>query len=188
MLKDTHPDALVDTLARQAEERARNLYLSHRYLCAEAVLVTIDQSLEGGLGPDRASALAAPFSMAMGESGCVCGALSGSVLACGLFVGGDNDFGGPRAAREASRTLHDEFKADHGATCCRALSRKVRDNPKEHFRQCATLTGKASARALRLVLALRPELIHTADEEYLRRRDTKTATLLHRLRRMIKAF
>lgn len=184
MLKDTHTDAQADALIRQVEERARNLYLSKRHLCADAVLVTIDQSLGGGLGQDRASALAAPFSMAMGESGCVCGALTGSVMACGLFVGEGAGFGGPRRARKAARDLHDRFKAVHGATCCRALSRKVRHDPAEHFRQCADITGLAAARTARLILSLRPELLHAANEDFLARRDTRAGALMHALRRL----
>lgn len=77
----------TEALIAQIKKRARNLYLTRQLLCAEAVLVTLNKALNGGLSDAQAIALAAPFSMALGESGCICGALSGAIMACGIFVG-----------------------------------------------------------------------------------------------------
>lgn len=79
--------AQTEVVVAQIRKHAHNLYLNRQMLCAEAVMVTLNQDLNGGLSESQAIAMAAPFSIAMGESGCLCGALSGAVMACGLFIG-----------------------------------------------------------------------------------------------------
>ena len=82
-------DPQAEALIAQIKNRAENLYQTRQLLCAEAVVVTLNKVLNGGLSDAQAVAVAAPFSIAMGDSGCICGALSGAVLACGLLVGND---------------------------------------------------------------------------------------------------
>lgn len=145
-------------LVGRISDLARGLYLSRRMLCAEAVVVALNRELDGGLSEDQALALGAPFCVAMGDSGCICGALSGAVLASGLFLGEDDPSSRRRRMRLGGRRLHDEFKTAHGATCCRVLSRKVKDDRKAHFNQCADFTAEAAASAARLILEKRPDL------------------------------
>ncbi|MBC8177045.1 MAG: hypothetical protein H8E19_06525 [Deltaproteobacteria bacterium] len=59
----------TEALIAQIKNRARNLYLTRQLLCAEAVLVTLNQGLDGGLSDAQAIAMAAPFSIALGGSG-----------------------------------------------------------------------------------------------------------------------
>ncbi|MEE4240792.1 MAG: C-GCAxxG-C-C family protein, partial [Desulfopila sp.] len=128
----------AEELIAEIKKRAENLYLSRQLLCAESVVVTLNTALDGGLSDDQAIAVAAPFSAAMGDSGCVCGALSGAVLACGLFVGNNQPHRNRKAMRHSARQLHDTFRAANGATCCRVLSGKSRcDSQRSRFRQCA---------------------------------------------------
>ena len=79
--------AQTEALIVLLKERARNLYLTRQLLCAEAVLVTLNQGLSGGLSDAQAIAMAAPFSIALGESGCLCGALSGAIHGVGKIPG-----------------------------------------------------------------------------------------------------
>jgi C_GCAxxG_C_C family probable redox protein len=116
--------------------------------------------------------MAAPFCVALGESGCLCGALSGAVLASGLLLGQDHAYRRRRHMRRSARQLHDAFKAANGATCCRALTRKVKDDPQAHFRHCADLTAQAAEMAARLVLTKRPELVARADQAFLNGRQS----------------
>ena len=146
----------------RVSDLAREFYVSRRMLCAEAVVAALNQELGGGLSEDQALSLGAPFCVAMGDSGCVCGALSGAVLASGLFLGEDDPRSKRRRMRAGARRLHDEFKAAHGATCCRVLSRKVKGDSRAHFAQCAEFTAQAAASAARLILEKRPELARSA--------------------------
>ena len=88
-------DPQAEALIAQIKKRAENLYQTRQLLCTEAVVVTLNKALNGGLSDAQAVAVAAPFSIALGDSGCICGALSGAVLACGLFVGKDQLFSFP---------------------------------------------------------------------------------------------
>ena len=79
----------ADKLVAQIRGRALNMYQTRQLLCAEAVLVALNHGFGGGLSDDQAVALAAPFCVALGDSGCLCGALSGAVMGSGLFLGQD---------------------------------------------------------------------------------------------------
>ena len=173
--------AQTEALVIQVKERARHLYESRQFLCTEAVVVAMNQDLGGGLTEDQALAVAAPFSFALGGSGCFCGALSGAVLASGLLLGKDRPYGHRKEMRETARQLHDVFKSSHGATCCRVLSRKVRQNKKAHFQQCAGLTAEATEQAVRLVLKKRPELISIAGSGSLEKQPSQMGCLILRL-------
>ena len=72
-------DPKTEAFIAQIKKRAENLYLTRQMLCAEAVVVTLNKALNSGLSDAQAVAVAAPFSIAMGDSGCICGALSGAV-------------------------------------------------------------------------------------------------------------
>ncbi|THB77077.1 MAG: C_GCAxxG_C_C family protein [Desulfobacteraceae bacterium] len=144
------------------KKRSVKLYESRRYLCSEAVLFTLNHAFDGGLSHDQVIAMAAPFSMAMGESGCLCGALSGAVLGTGLILGQKRSGRQRRILRQHAAELHNRFKLAHGATCCRVLTKKVRQDKRAHFRHCASLTGEAAEMAARLILQARPELVQSA--------------------------
>lgn len=154
------PDA--EAVIAQIRECARSLYLNRRMLCTEAVVAALNNALKGGLSEVQAISMAAPFSIAMGESGCICGALSGAVMAAGLFLGNDRPFRHRQQMREGARQLHDTFKEANGATCCRILSRNVKHDRRAHFHQCADLTAGAAEMAARLILRRRPELADRA--------------------------
>ena len=171
----------IEALIQDLKERSRDLYLSRRLLCSEAVLVTLNNGLNGGLSEDQAVAIAAPFAIAMGDSGCICGALSGAVVACGLFLGSNGAYSNRWAMRECARYLHDEFKKVNGATCCRVLSRNVKDDKKAHFLQCADLTTEATGMAARLILEKRPDLLLQADKAFLAKQQPVIGNTLFRL-------
>ena len=162
-------------------ERARNLYETRQLLCTEAVVSALNHGLKGGLTDAQATALAAPFSVALGESGCLCGALSGAVLASGLLLGRDRPYLHRKEMRDTSRQLHDAFKAANGTTCCRVLSKKVRNDKKAHFQQCADFTAQAAEMAARMVLEKRPELIGQVNDEFLVKRQSALGGVFLRL-------
>ncbi|MBU0544075.1 MAG: C-GCAxxG-C-C family protein [Proteobacteria bacterium] len=150
-------------------------------LCTEAVVVTLNNSLGGGLTDAQAVAMAAPFCMGLGESGCLCGALSGAVMATGLFLGKDSPYRNRSDMRDSARQLHDAFKTSNGATCCRVLTKKVKHDKKDHLRQCANLTAEAAEMAARLILQKRPELIDSLNKGFIVKRETRIGGALLRL-------
>jgi C_GCAxxG_C_C family probable redox protein len=163
----------ADALVAGIRERARNLYLTRQLLCTEAVMAALNKGLGGGLTDDQAVAVAAPFCAALGDSGCLCGALTGAVMAAGLFLGTEQAHRRRREMRQSANQLHDAFKAANGATCCRVLTARVKHDKKAHFDHCAELTAEAAAMAARLILEKRPDLAARADRQFLARRESK---------------
>jgi len=177
----------TEAVISQIRERARNLFETRQMLCTEAVVVTLNNSLDGGLTEAQAVALSAPFCMGLGDSGCMCGALSGAVMAAGLFLGKDQPYRNRSDMRDSARQLHDAFKASNGATCCRVLSKKVKHNTKDHLRQCADLTAESAEMAARLILQKRPELIDRLNNRFIVNRQSGIGGALLRLYRYWKA-
>lgn len=174
-------DPQTETLIADITDRARNLYLTRQMLCTEAVVASLNQGLDGGLTEIQAAAMAAPFCLAIGDSGCLCGALSGAVMATGLLLGKNGAYRHRRAMRNSARQLHDAFKTANGATCCRVLSKAVKGDKKAHFQQCADLTAQAAGMAARLVIENRPELVAQADNGFLAKRQSVVGAMLIRL-------
>jgi C_GCAxxG_C_C family probable redox protein len=148
--------------------QARGLFLKEKLLCTEAVFTALNQTLRGGLEPLMALRLASGFTDGLAGSGCLCGAVSGGVLALGLFLGKTRPgILSGRRVRSSTREFYRRFVEQAGSTCCRVLTKKVKEDPKLHFRQCADLTGAAAEIAAQLILADRPELTAQADWSHL---------------------
>jgi C_GCAxxG_C_C family probable redox protein len=175
-----HTSQAEDVIS-QISERARNLFETKQMLCAEAVVVALNNGLDGGLTENQAISMAAPFCMGLGESGCMCGALSGAVMVTGLFLGRDHPYRNRSDIRDSARQLHDAFKASNGATCCRVLSQKVKHDKTAHFDQCVNLTAEAAEMAARYILRKRPELIERLNKEFITKKESGIGGALLRL-------
>jgi C_GCAxxG_C_C family probable redox protein len=179
---DQEPEALIELI----KAKSRHLFLTRQFQCAQAVLCSLNEGLQGGLRRDIAARLASGLAEGLGGSGCLCGALTGGVLAIGLFMGKDG-----RTLLKASGSsystalLHRQFADRFGSTCCKVLSRKVKHDAKAHFDQCAELTGVAAEIASRIILESKPHLAKMADLEYL---TTKNSTPMGTLNRILSGI
>ncbi|MCG8529540.1 MAG: C-GCAxxG-C-C family protein [Desulfovibrionales bacterium] len=139
----------------QAKHRAENLFETRALLCAEAVMLSLNETFEGPLTEAEAIQLGSTFCMGVGGAGCMCGALAGGVAAVGLLTANGTIATSNQQARAYGRTLHDSFVSCHRSSCCRVLSRRVKDDPAKHFAQCTMLTGDATERAARIIIESR---------------------------------
>ena len=105
------------------------------YNCAQAVL----QATTGRSDPELL-AMAEAFGAGIGESGCLCGAVTGGVMTLGLS--GKPELGGKLVAA---------FRAEFRTTCCRALSKDYRWLSREHKANCRRLTVAAASMVARLL-------------------------------------
>ena len=149
-------------LAKAVGKKAYSLFKSGKFLCAEAILVTINEVFKGGLTEKQAISLSAPFCEGLGQAGCLCGALSGAIMACGLILIEFPLWKRRKLARRISHTLHNSFKIKNKATCCRILTKKVKNNKDKHVEQCASLTAYSAEMAANFIIEERPSLIHVA--------------------------
>lgn len=171
-----------EALARLLGEKAENLYLTKQLLCAEAVVSALNQGLGGGIPDDVVIRMASALPIGIGNSGCTCGALSGAVLAVGLFLGRDTPGASDKmGALSSANALHNQFKKAFGSSCCRVLSKDVKHDPRKHFHHCAKLTAQAAELAALIILEKRPELVNGADKDYVETRETWLGAKLKRL-------
>jgi len=172
----------IEELASLIHQRAKNLFETHQLFCSEAVLYVLNLGLGGGLPPEAAIRIASGFSEGIGGAGCACGAFSGGLMALGLFLGRQGFSGKDlRRIQGKGRAFHDLFRSQFGSTCCRILTKKVRDDQRALFRQCAARTGEAAEIAAKLILADRPNLVEQADRDFLSARASTLGACLHRL-------
>ncbi|GFK93091.1 hypothetical protein NNJEOMEG_00920 [Fundidesulfovibrio magnetotacticus] len=171
-------DAAAEALAEAVAERALALFESREMYCAEAVLCALSEGLGGGLERESARGLAMGFGQGLGKAGCVCGALGGAVMGASFFLARELS---PDEVRGASKRLHAVFTGAHGSSCCRVLTRTVRDDPKGHFRQCAVFTRHGALLAAREVLGRMPRLATGAGLAAVSRRRSRLGSLLRRL-------
>ena len=175
---DQKPEALIELI----EAKSRNLFLTRQFQCAQAVLCSLNEGLQGELRWDIAARLASGLAGGLGGSGCLCGAITGGVLAIGLFMGKDG-----RARLKASgisfstALLHRQFAGRFGSACCKVLSKKLKHDAKAHFDQCAEFTGAAAEIASRIILESKPHLAKMANLEYLTTKDSTPMETLNRI-------
>ena len=99
---------------------AENLYRNGDYYCSEAIISTIRKHFDPNM-PEQAIAMGSGFPVGIGGSMCVCGAVSGGVVALGYFFGRVTPKDDKVAkAMKLSKELHDSFQTNRKALCCRA--------------------------------------------------------------------
>jgi len=175
-------ETATEALAVIIRQRAFNLMSTGRMMCSEAVLSVLNQGLGGGLPPDVAMKVASGFPEGIGGSGCTCGALTGCVIALGLFLSqSDSNLAVRSKAMSASGRLHHDFKSSFGSTCCRVLIKKGSSEFPHHFEACCDRGGWAAEHAARMILAERPELLPQADQAFLHRKDSRTAVMFKKI-------
>ena len=101
----------------------------------------------------------------------------GGALALGLFLGtGRLSPGGDKKVLEATRQLHNRFKAAFGSACCRILM-KTKESA-IHNHDCAQRTAGAAEFTAALILAQRPEVSQRINWNYLNQNDRKIGARL----------
>jgi cysteine synthase A len=118
--------------------------------CSEAMLKAFNEYYELGY-PAELYKVSTGFGSGLGESGCVCGAVSGGVIVLGMIAGRLHNYESERLLYTAVHALHAEFKKSHKALCCRVLTRTVKWNSAEHKLLCEDYV-KTAARAVDMII------------------------------------
>ena len=111
----------VKAQEKSAEELAV-YYFQNGFSCSEAVLRALNAKYELGLGDDGFR-IASAMGGGMGESGCACGSVTGALVAFGLIAGRKRAYESNRMAALAAHELHQRFKTENKAVCCRILTK-----------------------------------------------------------------
>jgi len=103
--------------------------------CTQAVLQSTT-----GIDDPKMMEMADAFGGGIGDSKCLCGALSGGVMALGLS-----------GRKKKAGKLVKLFRQAHGVTCCSALSRSYKWNSREHLANCRKITEETAAMVEKLL-------------------------------------
>ncbi len=134
----------------RARDKAEELYRSGQFLCSEAVFLVANEYLGNPL-PAETVRLASGFPVGMGNACCLCGAVSGGIMALGLKYGRVAPGASTPGMFEVAKELHDRFKARRRTLCCRALIKKYEFSSPEHVEQCTAITGEVAADVIELL-------------------------------------
>ena len=140
-------------------------YFRNGLYCSEAVVRAFNEVYQLGL-PESAYKMATGFGSGLGESGCACGAVTGAVAVIGLVAGRVKAYESERIAYLAVKQLHDRFKAEHKAMCCRVLTKSVKWGSAQHKKLCEKYVIDAAAWT--------DELLQTQLREFLPREGGKS--------------
>ncbi len=139
------------------KEYASTNYNSKDTSCAEAVLRALLDfySIEH---TEKDIHLAAAFGGGVGYSGCICGAISGALIAFSYILDLEridvNKFNlseedkkkwnNAPASKYLASILYEKFKQEHHVTCCKIITHKHSGKPKERKEFCTFLTEEVS--------------------------------------------
>lgn len=124
------------------------------FFCSEAVVSSIRSNFEMDV-PEEVIAMASGFPIGIGRSKCLCGAVSGGVMAIGLVFGRTVQKD-PQVEQTLllSKELHDWFKEANGknALCCRILTKEFDMGAGEHKEQCIRFTGLVAGKVAEMII------------------------------------
>lgn len=131
---------------------AEDYYRKGQFYCSEAIVKSIKDAFNLEV-PDTVVSMASGFPVGIGGSGCLCGAVSGGVMALGLFFGrtepGDEKINRVMAL---SSELHNIFKSRHKNLCCRILTKGMKLGESEHMKQCIAFTGEVAEETSKIII------------------------------------
>jgi len=132
---------MSEEMVIEARNKAGN-YFKEGYNCAESIFLTYRELLAPDLDPSLVS-LMTGFGSGVGESGCMCGALTGSITALNMIKGRSTNQKSRDEAYQLAKEFTDKFTEKYNVTCCRALNPYPFET-KEHLTNCLKITGNTS--------------------------------------------
>lgn len=140
----------VDKVRVDAEEYFRR----GNYYCSEAIVASVRDNIAPEM-PAEMIAAASGFPVGVGRSKCMCGAVSGGVMAIGYVFGrtAPSDPTDPRSvkAMELANELQQAFRDSHRVLCCSVHTKGMDMGSGEHKAQCIAFTGEMAAKAAELI-------------------------------------
>ncbi|AFM40276.1 C_GCAxxG_C_C family probable redox protein [Desulfosporosinus acidiphilus SJ4] len=133
-----------EKVINDARKKAEGYFQRGEFFCSESVIHTLNELL--GWPLDRSiTRLASGFPIGIGKSGCVCGAISGGVMALGMAYG--RDYGNAMNGKmlPIAAELHDHIKKLYRSTCCRVITKDLVFDSPERKAHCVKITGEVAA-------------------------------------------
>ncbi len=131
---------------------AESLYREGKFFCSEAIVCSIKNNFDLDM-PDEMIAMASGFPIGIGKSKCVCGAVSGGVMALGYFFGRTQG-GDPKVqdTLKLAYELQEGFRKNHKVLCCKVLTKGFDMASAEHKDQCVAFTGEIAEKTAEIIV------------------------------------
>ena len=136
-------------MATEARNKAGN-YFKEGYNCAESIFLTYRELLAPDLDPSLVR-LFTGFGSGVGEAGCMCGALTGSISAINMVKGRTSNLDSRDEAYKYAREFSERFIEKYGATCCRILNPYPFET-EEHLKNCLKITGNTAKLLMEFII------------------------------------
>jgi C_GCAxxG_C_C family probable redox protein len=139
---------------QKVREDAEAYFQRGNYYCSEAIVASVRDNISPEM-PEALIAAASGFPVGVGRSKCMCGAVSGGVLALGYLFG--RTAPGTPADEESVRTLRlanelqQAFRESHRVLCCSVHTRGMDMASGEHKAQCVAFTGEMAAKTAEII-------------------------------------
>ena len=127
-------------MVEEVRSKSEHLFMFEGLNCAESVLRGVLDGLSIGYNPELL-AVTHGFGSGISGGGCVCGALSGGVMAVGYI---NAQKGTKNKTRAISRAIYDQFIERNKCSCCRILSQRFPKGSQEARQQCARFVGEVA--------------------------------------------
>lgn len=153
------PAVDVEKVRADAEEYFRK----GNYYCSEAIVASVRDNIAPEM-PESMIAAASGFPVGVGRSKCMCGAVSGGVMAIGYVFGrtGPSTPQDPKSVHSLAlaNELQQAFRDSHRVLCCSVQTKGMDMASGEHKTQCVGFTGEMAAKTAEIIareLAAREE-------------------------------
>lgn len=132
-----------DAFLNDVKMTAEGYFDRGEFFCSEAVLQVINDALDRPLPADIVR-LASGFPVGIGKAQCLCGAVSGGIMALSIPHGRVHGEAMKPQMFPAAKDLHDYIREKYKATCCRIITKQwAGDNfaSPERKAHCVHITG-----------------------------------------------
>lgn len=145
-----------DSIVRTVQEDAEEFFRSGGFYCSEAIVASIRKNLDPEM-PASLIKAASGFPVGVGKSKCMCGAVSGAVIAVGYFFGRSEPSSPQDPASVKCLALANEiqqaFRDNHrGVLCCSVHTKGMDMASGEHKAQCVAFTGEMAAKTAEIIV------------------------------------
>jgi C_GCAxxG_C_C family probable redox protein len=140
---------------KKTREDAEKLFREGKFYCSEAVVSAIRENIDPEM-PQALIAAASGFPAGVGGSLCLCGAVSGGVIALGYFFGrtGPSSAEDPKSVKpmKFAAELQECFRAAHkGVLCCHVHIKNGLMETGKRRDQCMGFTGEMTAKTAEII-------------------------------------
>ncbi|MCL2840606.1 MAG: C-GCAxxG-C-C family protein [Defluviitaleaceae bacterium] len=139
---------------KQVRYDAEEVFRIGGFYCSEAIMSSIRKNIDPNM-PEALISAASGFPIGVGRSRCMCGAISGAILALGYFFGRDKGKANDEKSDKCMELAHElqaSFRSNHqGTLCCYKHIEGMDILSGEHKKQCVAFTGECAQKAAEII-------------------------------------